>query len=352
MNTMLELTFFVAAVLGFLISFSMIAQVFTSRKANFFMGLVLWILALETLFSWGGQSGYNNDPSHFPYWIFLNYTLLPPAVWLFVRMQTDDNFQLRIGHSLLFLPFVIELGLHGFAWRTHFPLQAYWSWRWFSDYLPLAGFLFAIGYFWFYFFRIKPWSVKRTSKRAIFIPKLRLFLLMIALSLLALFWLIFTFVGWQYFYFIQLVLVLLLFGLSFLNFIESQAIYRLEKQVEDQPKFANYDDQFELTRLMAAIQEEQFYLESHLPLKDFAAQIGLPARYVSYLINTYHQKNYKEFINSFRIDTFLSKATSGKEQHKTLLALALESGFSSKSTFNQVFQKHLGKSPTEYLSQA
>ena len=108
MNPTLELVFFVAAVLGFLLSFSMMAQIFTSRKANFFMGLVIWILALELLFSWGYHSGYNQQANAFPFWILLNYTLIPPSVWLFVRFQTDDNFALRRWHGWLFLPFFIE----------------------------------------------------------------------------------------------------------------------------------------------------------------------------------------------------------------------------------------------------
>jgi len=352
MSATLELTFFAAAILGFLISFSMLAQIFTPRKANFFMGLVMGVLAIETLFSWGAYSGYNNDQAHFPFWIFLNYTLLPPAAWLFVRLQTDDNFQLRSWHSLLFLPFMMELTLQVFSWQTSFSLMDYGLWPWFSDYLPLAGFLFATGYFWFHFFKIKPWASKGNKKKHVLFPQFRLLLLMIGLSLLGLLWLIFTFVGWQHFHWIQFVLVLMLFGLSLLHFIESQSFHRFKTAPESVPKFAHYDDQFQLKRLTQVIQEEQFFLEPNLPLKDFAAKLELPTRYVSYLINTYHQKNYKEFINAFRIDTFLAKATSGEEQHKTLLALALESGFSSKSTFNQVFQKHHGKSPSEYLRQA
>ena len=71
---------------------------------------------------------------------------------------------------------------------------------------------------------------------------------------------------------------------------------------------------------------------------------------MSFLINHYHHKNYKEFINQYRIETFLNKAQSSQKDSKTLLGLALESGFSYKSTFNQVFKKHMGKSPSDYLS--
>jgi AraC-like DNA-binding protein len=45
----------------------------------------------------------------------------------------------------------------------------------------------------------------------------------------------------------------------------------------------------------------------------------------------------------------MRKMEDPAEQHKTLLALALESGFNSKSSFNQVFKSLTGQSPSEYL---
>ena len=98
------------------------------------------------------------------------------------------------------------------------------------------------------------------------------------------------------------------------------------------------------------LNEKKLFLKPNLPLKELSYELNLPPRYVSFLINHYHKKNYKEFINTFRIETFLSKAKSEEKDYKTLLGLAMESGFSSKSTFNLVFKKHLGQSPSEYLN--
>ena len=97
---------------------------------------------------------------------------------------------------------------------------------------------------------------------------------------------------------------------------------------------------------------KKLFLKPNLTLKELSSKLNLPTRYVSFLINHYHKKNYKEFINEFRIETFLTKAKSEEKDYKTLLALAFESGFSSKSTFNLVFKKHLGQSPSEYLNKA
>ena len=103
-------------------------------------------------------------------------------------------------------------------------------------------------------------------------------------------------------------------------------------------------------RLDRILQEKQLYARPNLSLKELSAELHLPSRYISHLINRYHQKNFKEFINDYRIKAFIRKAQSPVDKHKTLLALAFEAGFNSKSTFNQVFKSQMGQSPTEFLS--
>ena len=132
-------------------------------------------------------------------------------------------------------------------------------------------------------------------------------------------------------------------------FINIQTFPTQQKIAKSKIYFPKYNDQQELKRLNLVVKEKELFLTPNFSLKDLSNTLKLPKRYVSYLINRYHDKNYKEFINDFRIQTFLQKAQSDEKNHKTLLALALESGFNSKSTFNQVFKNHVGKTPSEYL---
>ena len=345
---MFENIYFVSSIIGLLISLSLILQGFTHSKANFFMGLVVLVFSFELLFSWGTQSGYNNDPESFPIGILLNYQIFPPAIWLFAKFHTDDNFSLRSWHFLLFITAFLQTSIEVFCFRNKISLTEYPAWVWFSDYLPLLGFIFSLGYFWVSYYRLSTWVSHKPDKR-MWLSQIRLIGLMASLSLIGLLWLIFTFVGWQYFNIIELVLVILFLGLTFLIFLESQT-FSTKIKVDKSKEFPNYDDQKQLKRLNQILQEEQLFLKPNLSLKEVSEELNLPYRYVSFLINHYHSKNYREFINDFRIDAFLIKARSGKENYKTLLALALESGFSSKSTFNQVFKNRLGKSPSEYLT--
>lgn len=310
------------------------------------MGLVVALMALELLFSWGSYSGYNNSANAFPIGDLLNYLLIPPSIWLFIKYNMDDNFKLRVSHLWLYLPaafayLLVLLSRQGFVF-----MQENTLWFWFSDYLPLGGLIFVCAYFWVQY--VKLYRLKVFHTKPFSLSQIKLLLMMLALTLLGLSWLIFSFIGWSYFHFIEYTLVLFFNLFAFIHFLEGRTFPVLNLEEKHQ-EFPNYDDQKSLKLIEDFLATHQPFLKPNYPLKDLARDTGLPVRYVSFLINHYQQKNYKEFINQFRIETFLLKASSNEKNYKTLLGLALESGFSSKSTFNQVFKSQVGKSPSEYL---
>jgi len=66
-------------------------------------------------------------------------------------------------------------------------------------------------------------------------------------------------------------------------------------------------------------------------------------------LNTYMGKNFYTLINEYRIIEFKKLAAEEKNKHLTLLALAYDSGFNSKSAFNLVFKKQTGETPSQFL---
>ena len=344
---MLENIFLVASILGFLISLTMMSDIFKTNKANFFIGLIVFMIALELLFSWAVVSGYTQDTNAFAFWKYLNYLIFPPAIYLFVKFNTDDNFQIKPWHYILFLPALVEYFFMYWSATHNISLRNYPAWIWFSDYLPMIGTIAAITYFWVKYYKLNTHKTIKTSK-VVFMSQLRLLLLMGSLTLICAMWLAFNFVGWKHYEYIEFTITFLFIGFALLNFLENRQFPSMAQE-EKNEKFPNYNDEENLALLETSLKENQFYLKPNFPLKEFALELQLPARYVSYLINHYHHKNYNEFINQYRIDAFLNKAKTSEKDSKTLLGLALDSGFSSKSTFNQVFKNHTGKTPSEYL---
>ncbi|MEM1122151.1 MAG: helix-turn-helix domain-containing protein [Bacteroidota bacterium] len=102
-------------------------------------------------------------------------------------------------------------------------------------------------------------------------------------------------------------------------------------------------------RLDFYIKEEKVYLESELSLRALAKKLDTTSNNLSWLLNQVYQKTFYDFINSYRVKAVIDSMQNGQHRQMTLLALALNAGFKSKSTFNKIFKQETGLSPTNYL---
>lgn len=101
-------------------------------------------------------------------------------------------------------------------------------------------------------------------------------------------------------------------------------------------------------RLNALMEEDKLYINPELSLRLLAEYMNLPPNHMSQLLNEGFEKNFADFINSYRLEEFKSKLNTASVHHLTLLALAYDSGFNSKTVFNTYFKKKMGISPKAY----
>lgn len=104
-------------------------------------------------------------------------------------------------------------------------------------------------------------------------------------------------------------------------------------------------------KLMVLIQTEKTYTDPELTLSDLAQKVNVHPNTLSQVINSVEQKNFYEFINDLRIEEFKKLIAIPHNQKFTLLSLAFESGYNSKTAFNRNFKKNTGHSPSDYLKQ-
>lgn len=103
-----------------------------------------------------------------------------------------------------------------------------------------------------------------------------------------------------------------------------------------------------MSSLKKLMEEEKVYLDPELTLKGLAEISGMPSNQMSQLLNEGFGQNFSEFVNSYRLDAFKVKVQDTMNHHKTILALAFESGFNSKTVFNTFFKKMTGSTPSKY----
>lgn len=91
-----------------------------------------------------------------------------------------------------------------------------------------------------------------------------------------------------------------------------------------------------------------FYQDAELTLSSLAEALDIHPRELSRIINAGLDRNFNDFVNAYRVREVTRKMQDPTYSRITLLGMALDAGFNSKSTFNRTFRQITGKSPVEY----
>ena len=104
-------------------------------------------------------------------------------------------------------------------------------------------------------------------------------------------------------------------------------------------------------RLEELMHDEKLFTEPELTLTDLANRLEIHPNYLSQVINEVAGVNFYDYINHHRVEEFKRQIVLPHNQRFTLLAIAYDCGFNSKSAFNRYFKKMTGFSPSDYVKQ-
>lgn len=336
---------------GILLSLALMSTLIKKNYSNFSLGIITWVTSIEMLNAWGVVVKYHGSNHYFPYWALGAYLMFPAAFWIFVRVNTEPAFQFKRVYWLLFLPAFVQMSLVfgnfyvNRLFQTHFLMSDYPIWFVFTEYLPVIAMIGVLG---LYAWRLREIRLRQKWKGSIHLLKLYSFFILF--FLFTTLWFVQGVVGYYVYFYIEILLSLFLLTLGFIAYVYPPffEVPKLETPPQAKEEFQQYDDQKELKRLIVLFEEDKIYQKPRLSLSELAQKLKLPTRYLSYLINSYHHTNFRNFVNHYRVQEVLAKMQNGKDKHKTLLGIALESGFNSKSSFNQIFKNITGKTPSDY----
>ena len=103
------------------------------------------------------------------------------------------------------------------------------------------------------------------------------------------------------------------------------------------------------TKLDALLEQEKLYLDNELTMAALAKKLETSPNNLSWLLNQIYESNFYDFINELRIKEFIKKVENKEHLNKTLLALSMDVGFNSKSTFNKSFKAFQNETPTSFI---
>lgn len=114
------------------------------------------------------------------------------------------------------------------------------------------------------------------------------------------------------------------------------------------PKVRKKNLSQEAIRLQTFMSKQKPYLNGALTASDLAKDVQLSRHQLSQILNEELGNNFYDFINEYRVEEFKNSIGLKENGHLTLLGLALNAGFNSKTTFNTIFKKATGMTPSAY----
>lgn len=107
-------------------------------------------------------------------------------------------------------------------------------------------------------------------------------------------------------------------------------------------------DQQLVNQIVSYMITKKPYLDPELSLSSLAKQLEMGRSQLSQLINSGTGQNFYDFVNKYRVEEVKRLMTDPQMKNYNLLGIALEAGFKSKSTFNLIFKRFTGLTPTEF----
>jgi len=105
-------------------------------------------------------------------------------------------------------------------------------------------------------------------------------------------------------------------------------------------------------RITVLMEKDKLYQETELTVQQLAEKLGLPTYQVSQAINEGMERNFYDLVNTYRVEEAKQLLLDPENRNYTILSVGFEAGFNSKTTFNTVFKKFTGLTPTEFRMRA
>lgn len=103
-----------------------------------------------------------------------------------------------------------------------------------------------------------------------------------------------------------------------------------------------------MKRVTYLLDVEKTFRKENLSLQTLSGELSIPPHQLSWVINKRMNVTFSELVNSYRMEDVKKRLSSSQEADKTILEIAFDSGFNTKTSFNRVFKKHTGLTPSQF----
>jgi AraC-like DNA-binding protein len=335
-------------------------------RANLFLSILLLCLSFSIahiLFAGAVINHFSTEVYTFGDPTFF---LIAPFLWFYIKELIGERVDLPKSLLFHFLPFLLII----FLSLTIRSIDLHFSFTQFLDHhqrlINILFWITVVAQFSAYqFFIRKKWIVYQkliqqevSNKEGVDISWVRFFLVVFLLINLFFLFSLFAAVHLANGSWLPkttaLIFSLSVFALGYKGILQKEIfqpdVSALSEEVVSLPseKTVHKPDQELISRLLDYMKEKKPYLDAELTLSSLAKDMNISRSQLSLLINEGIGDNFYDFINKYRVEEVKKLMIDPSVRNYNLLGIAIEAGFKSKSTFNLIFKRFTGLTPTEY----
>lgn len=352
---------------GLLLAFMFLTSEKFNKTSNWFLAANLITISLINIIS-----GIKDADVHGKYPIvnllpLIWYFLIPVTLYYFIQYLLKPTYQFKKKEYCLFLPFVI-----------HFVIQSYWLFLFLTNpgkleemdtlvstiniTMETMAVIYCFAFLLLIYQKLNRFekqlfdNYSEIENKSILWLKRILLAIFILWSIWAISYLFYSVQGT----FSKTIMYSLWIGISIIIYWLGYSTYSRRDIFEITDLIDNESEPEKITnglsqktelhyhKLIALMEEEKLYKDPNLSMSILAQKLDLSNGYLSQIINQKEGKNFFEFVNAYRVEAVKQILADPEYAHYSMLGIGLEAGFKSKSTFNAVFKKLTGKTPTAY----
>nr|NQU89339.1 helix-turn-helix transcriptional regulator [Bacteroidota bacterium] len=326
------------------------------RNILAFLFLIFSVFISGSLMIMYGQTMTAHSIAHIA---SLTVFLAPPTLYFFILCKTNPHFQLSWKDLVHFIPFIVVVTVMVFRLSTDKQNVLVF----FTPYgISLLTLLFVQNFIYLakvyqrlhrlgipvFRFGKSGLSLQHKWLRNLMLVTTSVLIIKLALFVL---WNVFSLVGICIFFTgVFFIFSFVILNATILVGLSKPGIYSIPPKYQNSSLSQNISTSY-LQTLEDTMKTEMPFLDPLISLEKLAKHVKIPKNQLSQVINTETGLSYNDYINKYRIQQAQSIISKLNGNGETLLGVAYDVGFNSKSTFNTAFKKFTGKTPSEYRKQ-